>query len=829
MPLDFSKLAAPSNADTLIRPREIFASLPSKGAKYAYLRDVQAEVLEQWHANRNFKDLRLKMNTGGGKTLVGLVILKSLLNEGVGPAVYVAPTPYLAEQACSQARELGIAVDDDPRSPAVARGKAILVTHIHVLLNGKSKFGVRSQQIPIGGLVLDDAHACLATAERQFTLSIDNRDPLYNDIVKLFRTDLEQQSSASLLGILDNDPSKIMNVPFWAWQEKLRMLESILHPHRNEDSLKFVWPLIEEDLKYCRCVIGGRRFEISPRCLPIDVIPSFARAKRRVFMSATFADDTVLVADFNVGSDSIRTAIAPSTASDIGDRMILVPQELDTSITDEEIRECAVRTAKKHNVVVLVPSGRRASEFWGAVAAAILTADTLDTGVATLRQGHVGLVVIVNKYDGIDLPDNACRMLILDGVPDARRDIDKIEQSQLLGTELDVGKSIQLIEQGMGRGVRASDDYCVVLLMGRALIGQLFNRSGIDQFTPATRAQFDLSEKVGQQVRRKGISGIAEVVNAVLARNADWVRAAKSALVHVQYATESTDLALAIARRAAYAAASSKDYQGAIAVLQPEVNLSNRDPLIVGWLKAELAEYMYSLDKVQSQELLKSAHSLNKQLPLPMTGIDYQRLPRVAEQATLSLSYWRDKFSSSNEAIIAVNATLDELAFREDSYKRFHRAMHDVARLLGFGAQLPESQFGAGPDVLWAVGGLHYFVIECKNEATTDTVCKRDCNQLAGSVNWFSVNYDKTCTATPLLVHPSIQFESASTPPPGTRVLTTEHLKKFGEAVRQYSLALSGVFMSADIGVVAKLIGAHRLNWQGILEAYTSETRKAKR
>ena len=35
------------------------------------------------------------MNTGGGKTVVGLLMLKSCLNEGVGPAVYVTPDNYL--------------------------------------------------------------------------------------------------------------------------------------------------------------------------------------------------------------------------------------------------------------------------------------------------------------------------------------------------------------------------------------------------------------------------------------------------------------------------------------------------------------------------------------------------------------------------------------------------------------------------------------------------------------------------------------------------------------------------------------------------------------
>ena len=61
------------------------------------------------------RDLAIKMNTGAGKTLVGLLILQSCLNEHRGPALYVTPSPYLAEQVTDQAALLGVACDGQPR------------------------------------------------------------------------------------------------------------------------------------------------------------------------------------------------------------------------------------------------------------------------------------------------------------------------------------------------------------------------------------------------------------------------------------------------------------------------------------------------------------------------------------------------------------------------------------------------------------------------------------------------------------------------------------------------------------------------------------------
>lgn len=44
------------------------------------------------------------MNTGSGKTVAGLMILQSCLNEEKGPAVYVVPDNYLVAQVCEEAK-----------------------------------------------------------------------------------------------------------------------------------------------------------------------------------------------------------------------------------------------------------------------------------------------------------------------------------------------------------------------------------------------------------------------------------------------------------------------------------------------------------------------------------------------------------------------------------------------------------------------------------------------------------------------------------------------------------------------------------------------------
>lgn len=182
--IDFSQLGMNSNQKP-INPRDIFMRLSQKTAKYQYPRDVQGEVWKQWFEQRNNKDTIIKMNTGSGKTIVALMILQSCLNEGVGPVLYVVPDKYLVKQVMEQASELGIKVVDSETDLDYQRKKAILVTNIQKLVNGKSVFGLREENnYMIGSIIIDDMHACVGTIQEQFKVVIPKDNSMYDAITK---------------------------------------------------------------------------------------------------------------------------------------------------------------------------------------------------------------------------------------------------------------------------------------------------------------------------------------------------------------------------------------------------------------------------------------------------------------------------------------------------------------------------------------------------------------------------------------------------------------------------------------------------------------------
>ena len=144
--VDFNKLRSQSQRPAPIDPLEIFRRMPKpQGINDLYT--SQAEVLEAWFKRKDERDTVVKLHTGGGKTLVGLLIAQSTLNDLKEPVLYLAPTTQLVKQTLEKAKSLGILAvpytRGQPLHDDFVNGKAVMVASYKALFNGHSKFGVR--------------------------------------------------------------------------------------------------------------------------------------------------------------------------------------------------------------------------------------------------------------------------------------------------------------------------------------------------------------------------------------------------------------------------------------------------------------------------------------------------------------------------------------------------------------------------------------------------------------------------------------------------------------------------------------------------------------
>jgi Rad3-related DNA helicase len=79
--------------------------------------------------------------------------------------------------------------------------------------------------------------------------------------------------------------------------------------------------------------------------------------------------------------------------------------------------------------------------------------------VEDLRQGRFDqTVVLVNRYDGIDLPDDTCRILVFDAKPYSESLIDLYQEMCRPDSEATQMRTVRTVEQGLGRSVRGEKD-----------------------------------------------------------------------------------------------------------------------------------------------------------------------------------------------------------------------------------------------------------------------------------------------------------------------------------------------------------------------------------
>nr|WP_223159901.1 helicase C-terminal domain-containing protein [Leucobacter sp. cx-169] len=805
-------------------PRELYEQLPFKAKDYGYIRDAQAQILTKWDDKRSQRDIVIKVNTGGGKTIDGLIILQSYLNEGIRPALYVAPNNFLVEQVVKEAGNLGISVVTDPETPAYLAGEAIAVVNGAKLFNGRTVFSDNrpsAPRVPIGAVVIDDAHAVLATLKDQLSVTIASSNPAFKELLDLFEEDLKRQAPDVLLDIQEKVGGGFARVPFWALSNKLDQARAILRRYKPDNEFDFGADAIRDSLGICRIVFTRLALTIVPPVPPVGRVHSFANAQRRVFLTATLANDSALITDFDADPVLVSEPIQPLTAGDIGERMILAPQEINPSITADEVRAEIAKLSKTHNVLVIVPSDK-AMETWRQHSPTIATKNNLTKVIAAMRsKEHVGLVVTANKYDGIDLPDDACRVLVIDGLPQAFSGDERLESLMQLGIGGVDDRQVQRLEQGMGRAVRSNEDHCVVFLIGRRLAQLTVDPRTLERFSPATQAQLKASRVMAKNMDNQPLRKIMETAAQSLTRDPSWVKYAKSRLRSLVPSPARVENS-AVEMRRAFDSANAGDLEGGASRLTAAAEACD-DQRKAGQLLEQAAAYAERYNPTQAQSLLALARSRNLYVLRPLTGIAYRPLTFAGSQAAKVAHRAAAMFGTPQAMRVEVEGILDRLQFDPTATEEFEEAVLELGLFLGLGSQRPERELGQGPDNLWAIDSGQFWVIEIKSGAVSEFISKRDAGQLGEAMQWFGGKYPADQAATPVMIHRERKLHKTASGPSEMRVLNARGLGELTTDVRALAegLAISGW---SDLSNVARLLNGHRLDAAGLVNRLVAPT-----
>lgn len=191
--VDFNSKLNSLTQTSPIDPLQLYETLDRASDK-GPLREAQEEVLEDWHQNhRSKRDTIVKLHTGQGKTLIGLLMLQSLLNEKKGPALYLCPDTLLINQTKEQARLFGIKVcdEEDALPDDFASGEKIYVTSVQKLFNGLTKFSLGARSLKVESILMDDAHACSDSIRNACSIKIPQDENAYSELGHFFESAIE--------------------------------------------------------------------------------------------------------------------------------------------------------------------------------------------------------------------------------------------------------------------------------------------------------------------------------------------------------------------------------------------------------------------------------------------------------------------------------------------------------------------------------------------------------------------------------------------------------------------------------------------------------------
>lgn len=753
--VDFKKKLGLKSIEKKINPVEIYDDLDRR-SETGPLRPVQKEVLENWWLHRkDDKDLVLKLHTGQGKTLIGMLILQSKLNQKKGPCLYVCPNKYLVQQTCQEADKFGIRYVTFDGSNSIPdqflNSEKILITHVQKVFNGKSVFGISGKYTKINTIILDDSHACIDSINESFKIRVDKSHGLYKRLFRFFEDDLREQAEGSFFEIKNCESTNFLPVPYWNWQDKKSEVVQILLEYADNEKVKFIWDLIKDNIENCQCFFSGKELEISTYFSPVNQFSTFSKAEHRILMSATTQNDSFFLKGLGLNIQSVTNPLTPEKEKWSGEKMILIP-----SLIHEELnRDSIIAKFSKPNAiqkagVVAITSSFKKAKVYQNQGSVVTKSENIFEEVSKLKAGeYSNTVVVVNRYDGIDLPDDSCRLLIIDSIPYSESLTERYEEECRSNSDLTNIRSAQKIEQGLGRSVRGEKDYSVILIIGDDLVKFLKSTSSNKFFSSQTRSQIDIGLKVSEMVREEDLKidndytkVINTLINQCINRDDGWKEFYKENMdenIHEGQSSIGKILEILDLERKAEESFYQNDPECAVDNMQKIIDLHcTEDQSEKGWYLQILARFKYKISKVDSNHAQKSAFRNNSQLLKPKEGVNYKKLSYISENRIKRIQTWVSSHDNYEELLMDINDILGNLSFGQPSEK-FEKALQDLGHALGFLSQRPDKEFKKGSDNLWCISADEYFMFECKSEVndSRSEITKTETGQMNNHCAWF--------------------------------------------------------------------------------------------
>lgn len=753
-------------------PETLFRDLRGRSPEIRHLWSHQADLLRSYHQRfMKSRDVAIELPTGAGKTLVGLLIAdfrRQTLGERV---VYLCPTRQLARQVGAQAVKYGIKANvlvgkqrDYPPGDfsEFQTSKAIAVTTYSAIFNSYPRIADAQT------IILDDAHAGESFIANLWAVEIirsKNRE-LYRAALGLFQDGLPP---AFVSDLQDEDQTSkrrtdlVEMIPGNHVRSRVAALTALLDASLpQESSPRYAWDIVREHIVACGVFVSWDSILIRPFIPPTLTHPAFAKATQRVYMSATLGAGGEL--ERVTGIKSIERIPMPTgwEKRGSGRRLFLVPQ---VAMSEADAMRVVLAASKSFpRSLVLTPRRCEAESLITELKKEGLTifgAEDIEDSIEPFARSTKSALALT-RYDGLDLPDDTCRLLVMCGLPSGTNLQEKFLWSRIAAFSLLRDRVLTRFTQGIGRCTRSDNDYAVVLIWGRPLVDFILKEENRRILIPELQAEVQFGV---ENSRDKSLGDFEALWNAFMLQGEEW-QGAEEAIVSLRERCSRRDDPASARLRSVVADEIAYLYDIWNGRLETALEHARAVADALGgdetkgyrawwyYITADVALALYQENG--DSKLIALAKDFLGRAAGCCSGVSwFARLARSAEESrraadsneltAVAVQNVRDRLMEWGVAggrfeREIQQATTDLLA---TEHKQFHRGLKALGEMLGFEAEVPEND--ADPDCVWSIEDEIHIVHEAKSDHTpADAIGVNDVRQAQSHVNWIRAN--RTCT-----------------------------------------------------------------------------------
>lgn len=463
-------------------------------------------------------------------------------------------------------------------------------------------------------------------------------------------------------------------------------------------------------------------------------------------MSATVGNEGELERAFGVPTIKHLSVSTPSEDLRFGRRFFLFPDAAYDTREADDFTIAGVELAGR--ALILTPSGAESDRVRDHALPGgytVLGASEVEYDFKAFTAQERAAVILANRYDGMDLPDDACRLIVIAGTPAQTHLLERFFLQRLNARRLLSERIRTRFVQGAGRCTRNSRDFAAVVVRGLGLTHFWEKNEEVKACRPDLQAEIEFGFDNASQSK----SDLLQLLSTFLSQGDSWQvadTAIRSMAAEATVATPADGEALRIAaihEVEAWNAIWRDDINAAIAATEGVLDAleggQDLRPYRALWLylgaswAGEVASQTGSpSDRQRADSFRSAARQCAGPLPwtpsfgdpkAPPVGFEYDE---AGDRALRQLSHLGLRGMGFERRAASAKADLESL-----EAGRFARAVAMLGELLGFESAVPE---GSGaPDVAWRLGDKVIIAFEAKTEEAPDKALTLDAVRQVGT------------------------------------------------------------------------------------------------